>query len=203
MDTHLQMAQQSQAIDQPQEIELPAFLSGTTIAPLLEPVLPIPDFLIAELPKGRSVAVKQLELQVYESLFETTLDKVTEGMNIKTILDLDGRGIEKGRFIRWIMKDEQRRTRYYAAQQAGAEIIFEEMIDIADGDKTFEDVQRSKLRIDTRKWVLGIHDKKRFGDKSNELVVNVNLGEAMARAAERVANRPTLTIENGAVVVDG
>jgi hypothetical protein len=196
------MAQQSQAIDQPQEIELPAFLSGTTIAPLLEPVLPIPDFLIAELPKGRSVAVKQLELQVYESLFETTLDKVTEGMNIKTILDLDGRGIEKGRFIRWIMKDEQRRTRYYAAQQAGAEIIFEEMIDIADAENSFEDVQRSKLRIDTRKWVLGIHDKKRFGDKSNELVVNVNLGEAMARAAERVANRPTRVITQDGEVVE-
>jgi hypothetical protein len=100
------------------------------------------------------------------------------------------------------MKDEQRRTRYYAAQQAGAEIIFEEMIDIADAENSFEDVQRSKLRIDTRKWVLGIHDKKRFGDKSNELVVNVNLGEAMARAAERVANRPTRVITQDGEVVE-
>lgn len=200
MDTHQQMAQVAPTIDQQEQIELPAFLSGTTITPHIEPVLPVPDWMIAELPSKRAPELRELELQVYESLFETTLDKVAEGMNIKTILNLDGRGIQMGRFVRWIMKDDQRRTRYYAAQQTGAEIVFEEMIDIADGEGTFEDVQRSKLRIDTRKWVLGIHDKKRFGDKTNEMTVNINLGEAMARAAERVANRPTLTIENGEVV---
>lgn len=200
MDTHQQMAQVTSSIDQIEDTALPAFLSGTTITPHIEPVLPIPDWMIAELPSKKAPEIRELELQVYESLFETTLDKVAEGMNIKTILNLDGRGIQMGRFVRWIMKDDQRRTRYYAAQQTGAEIVFEEMIDIADGEGTFEDVQRSKLRIDTRKWVLGIHDKKRFGDKTNEMTVNINLGEAMQRAAERVANRPSLTIENGEVV---
>lgn len=193
-----QESNDSPTIDQ--QIELPVFLSGTTITPDIEPILPIPDWMIAELPTTKSQSVKELELKVYESLFETTLDKVAEGMNIKTILNLDGRTIEKGRFIRWIMKDDQRRTRYYAAQQTGAELIFEEMIDIADGSDTLEDVQRSKLRIDTRKWVLGIHDKKRFGEKSADVNVNINLGEAMALAAERVANRPTVTIENGEIV---
>lgn len=193
-----QQSNESQPIDQ--QIELPAFLSGTTITPDIEPILPIPDWMIAELSTTKSQSVKELEVKVYESLFETVLDKVAEGMNIKTILNLDGRAIEKGRFIRWIMKDDQRRTRYYAAQQTGAELIFEEMIDIADGSDSLEDVQRSKLRIDTRKWVLGIHDKKRFGEKSADVNVNINLGEAMAMAAQRVANRPSVTIENGEIV---
>lgn len=199
MDTHISAPALLSSDQMDEYPTLPEFLSNTTLVPDIEPVLPVPDWMLTptrQTPKE----VKELELQVYESLFEHTLDRVAEGMNLKTILNQDSRGIQMGRFVRWIMKDEQRRTRYYAAQQTGAELIFEEMLDIADGGDSLEDVQRSKLRIDTRKWVLGIHDRKRFGEKSAEVNVNINLGEAMARAAERVANRQALTIEDGRVV---
>jgi len=68
---------------------------------------------------------------------------------------------------------------YAHARAIRASKIFDDMLTIADdgsndtyvdpeSGKTFTDydvVQRSKLRVDTRKWILARMDSKRFGDK--------------------------------------
>lgn len=73
-----------------------------------------------------------------------------------------------------VNKDESKAAHYAHAREERAEYIFEECMDIADqsendidelGQVDQEAIQRAKLRIDTRKWMLGKMQPKKYGDK--------------------------------------
>lgn len=81
-------------------------------------------------------------------------------------------------FYRWLNDSEDLRERYARAKSDQAERLVDEMLEIADdsdldaiaddeGNKRLnsEFVQRSKLRIDTRKWIASKLKPKKFGDK--------------------------------------
>ena len=55
--------------------------------------------------------------------------------------------------------------RYQAAMQSKAHHMFDELLEIADDDT--DETQRSRLRVDTRKWYLSKCLPKVFGDKLN------------------------------------
>lgn len=123
---------------------------------------------------------------LFPTMFEGVLVKIAEGQALKAILRDDFRQPEYEYFLRWVMSDPQRKERYYEAQAMGAEVIASEMIEIADADDTIEDVARSTLRINTRKWVLGVWNRKRFGEtKQIDHNVTVDLSEAMSEARRR------------------
>ena len=77
---------------------------------------------------------------------------------------------------RWLMENEEFREQYACARELQADTLFDECQDIADDgsndymgddDKYNGDaVQRSKLRIDTRKWMAGKLRPKKYGDKT-------------------------------------
>lgn len=82
---------------------------------------------------------------------------------------------------RWLGHKEREdfRERYARAREAQAEAIFDEMLDIADDgsndwmegqeggvDYNGDAVQRSKLRIDTRKWMAAKLAPKKYGDST-------------------------------------
>ena len=54
---------------------------------------------------------------------------------------------------------------YQAAMMSKAHHMFDELLEIADDD--IDDTQRSRLRVDTRKWYLSKCLPKIFGDKLN------------------------------------
>jgi ribosomal 50S subunit-recycling heat shock protein len=72
------------------------------------------------------------------------------------------------------------------------EFLAGEILEIADGveavDPTSNDtVNRDKLRIDTRKWLMSAHNKKRYGEiKQVELGGTISITEALAQAQARV-----------------
>lgn len=83
---------------------------------------------------------------------------------------------------RWLGEKERFREQYARAREAQADAIFDEMLDIADDGSNdwmqreredgsidevlnHEHVQRSKLRIDARKWMAGKLAPKKYGDK--------------------------------------
>ena len=85
-----------------------------------------------------------------------------------------------GTVLRWVGKDKDFEKQYTRARLEQADVIFDEMLDIADnGDNDWmerhgesegyqvngEAVQRSKVRLDTRKWVLGRMKPKKYGEK--------------------------------------
>lgn len=76
----------------------------------------------------------------------------------------------------WLNANEAFVEQYVRAREAQADTLFDEMIDIADdgskdavgedGAIDHEHIQRSKLRIETRKWMAGKLRPKKYGDKT-------------------------------------
>lgn len=133
---------------------------------------------------------RELNEVTYNAMFEHVIVKIAEGIPLKAILREDYRQPEYEHFLRWVHKDEQRKSRYFEAQEVGAEIIASELLEIADADDSLEDVARSTLRINTRKWLLGVWNRKRFGEvKQIEQNVTVDLLAAMEAADKRLAAR--------------
>lgn len=88
-------------------------------------------------------------------------------------------GIASGTFCGWVVEDfDGLAERYARAQQIRAQILADEIIAISDdgSNDTYKDeegrvrtdndvLQRSRLRVDTRKWVLAKALPKIYGDK--------------------------------------
>ena len=86
------------------------------------------------------------------------------GQPLSQLVREDPRNLSYASVLNWIHKDEKRQKMYYEAQALGAEAVADELLYIADGTgDSMEDVQRSKLRVDTRKWLLEVWNRKRFG----------------------------------------
>lgn len=81
---------------------------------------------------------------------------------------------------KWLSDRPDFAAQYARAREAQADTIFDEILDIADdatndfmerkngdGSEAFnsEHVQRSKLRIDARKWMAGKLAPKKYGEK--------------------------------------
>jgi hypothetical protein len=67
--------------------------------------------------------------------------------------------------FRWLADNQEFREQYAQAQEQRTAAMAEEIIDIADFENE-EDVQRAKLRIDTRKWLMSKMAPKKYGDRS-------------------------------------
>lgn len=131
---------------------------------------------------------RENEITLFESCFERTLETIATGQSLKAVIEDYPLPINYHRYLSWIHKDENRKARYFEAQVVCGEAIFNEMLDIADASDTIEDVQRSTLRINTRKWWLSVINRKRFGEtRQIEQNITVDLGEAMAAAQRRVS----------------
>lgn len=115
------------------------------------------------------------------------LDEITKGNSLRSILPQTKRNQSLPAlktFLDWVAKDEELSKQYARACDIRALQLFEEIIEIADGatgakakveydedgKKTYETseadtVQKSRLQIDARKWVLSKMNPKKYGDK--------------------------------------
>lgn len=134
---------------------------------------PLPDWLTAysdptaltKLVKfPRTVAHVELELMTFEAAFESVLDEIVAGRSVTEFIQNDPRGIDYGRFLRWIKKDKSRTQRYEEAQEIGTEALLERMDRIAEGTDNLEDIERSKLRLAQYKFKVQAWNKRRYGD---------------------------------------
>lgn len=80
-------------------------------------------------------------------------------------------------------------ARYVKAKEIRAELVFDELIEMADdpGVRTIEQVNWMNMRLGTRKWCLSRMNQNRFGEKTN---INhgglEGLAGALLKARERV-----------------
>ncbi len=111
-----------------------------------------------------------------ETIFDSILIEIENGRPLRQILKDEGMPSSKT-FFEWISKDDVKVKRYAHACETRADVIFDEIIEIAD-DKTqdsiitengvsqnSEFIQRSRVRIDARKWVVSKLNPKKYGDK--------------------------------------
>lgn len=123
----------------------------------------------------------------FDNAYEGLLDKVRAGNPLSAAVEQDPRGLDYARLLVWIKADPEREQRFTAAKEIGAEVVEDQMLTIADATDLMEDVQRSTLRINTRKWLLGVWNRKRYGEtRQQETTVNININDAMVAAQARV-----------------
>jgi hypothetical protein len=112
-----------------------------------------------------------------ENIFNKIILEMISGRSLRSILKDDGMPTMVT-FLKWIEEDEKKMNHYARACNIRADYLFEEIIDIADdssGDVKInsegqeclnsEFVQRSKLKVDARKWVVSKMNPKKYGDK--------------------------------------
>lgn len=110
------------------------------------------------------------------ALCERILTSIAEGKSLRESCDKEN--LAPGNWINWINSDKQLLEQYTHAREVRAELLFEEIIEIADessNDTLVDDsgnekansewIARSRLRVDARKWALSKMLPKKYGDK--------------------------------------
>lgn len=109
-------------------------------------------------------------------IFPLILLEIEEGASLRSILRREDMP-NQNTFFEWLHNDEEKSKQYARATEKRADVIFEEILEIADEtsrDTIYTDkgetpnsewMQRSRLRVDARKWMLGKMNPKKYGDK--------------------------------------
>jgi hypothetical protein len=109
--------------------------------------------------------------------------KLSDGVSLRTVCLADDMP-SKTSVFRWLRTNEEFRDQYTRAKEESADALTDEMLDIADDGTNdwskqqlgedgpeievlnSEHIQRSRLRIETRKWLASKLKPKRYGDKT-------------------------------------
>jgi hypothetical protein len=103
--------------------------------------------------------------------------RLSEGSSLRSICADEGMP-SKSTVMRWLAAHAEFRDQYARAREAQADYWAEEIIEISDdgandtykdgegNERTNQDViARSRLRVDTRKWLMARMAPKKYGDK--------------------------------------
>jgi hypothetical protein len=125
-----------------------------------------------------------------DNIFNYVCDEIEKGRALRNVLK-DEKMPSTSTFYQWLDNNTEKAKQYARATEVRADIIFDDILSIADensNDTYINDngievvnsdvIQRSRLRIDARKWVLSKLNPKKFGDKiqtehSGEVTTNV------------------------------
>jgi hypothetical protein len=127
-----------------------------------------------------------------DSIFDYVCKEIEKGRALRNILK-DENMPSSCTFYEWLDSMEDKQKQYARATNIRADVIFDDILTIADQNEndtyinddgieiTNNDViQRSRLKIDARKWVLSKLNPKKFGDKTDitsrgEKIQNVSI----------------------------
>ncbi len=134
-------------------------------------------------------------ITITPELFEAILAQVAEGRSVSSVLEPEGMP-HRSTFHDYVANTEGAADKYARACEERETRMFEQIEQIADDarndfmevarkdgskDVVFdrEHVERSKLRIEARKWMLGKMRPKKYGDKldvehGGSLVVHIS-----------------------------
>lgn len=113
-------------------------------------------------------------------LFDAICERIADGESLRAICS-DADMPNKATVFRWLANDKSLSDQYARARESQADALFDEILDIADDarndwmarngddDSAYslngEHVQRTRLRIDARKWMAGKLRPKVYGEK--------------------------------------
>ena len=112
-----------------------------------------------------------------DNIFNHVCSQIEKGRALRNVLK-DENMPSTSTFYQWFDNNEDKAKQYARATEVRADIIFDDILSIADentNDTFVNDngievvnndvIQRSRLRIDARKWVLSKLNPKKYGDK--------------------------------------
>lgn len=104
-------------------------------------------------------------------LVDHITERIMNGERLKHIL-LENNMPKAATLFSWFVKDKNLLNQYARAMEIRADLVFDEMLEIADNNEKDHTpftggnvVQRDKLRVDTRKWMLSKMNPKKYSDK--------------------------------------
>ena len=124
-------------------------------------------------------------------IFDNICEIIVNGKSLRTALKSSKVKIDVSTFFVWLREDEIKSKQYAQATIERAELMFEDMLDIADKEpatmatKTGRcidsaSVQDKRVRIDTRKFALSKMMPKKYGnipdgsdDSDNEITITI------------------------------
>lgn len=147
------------------------------------------------------MASNPIEAQMWANIdkqggVDRIIERVAEGESIKDIAA--GLGISRS-FLSWkINAIPGVKERLVQARKVRADKWGEEALEIADNvEPDPNQINKAKMRIETRKWLAGVDDPDRFGTKQAQ--VNISLGGLHLDALRKVqAELSAKTIEGSA-----
>jgi hypothetical protein len=106
---------------------------------------------------------------------------ISEGKSLRAICERDDMPSRRAVFT-WLMRHDDFASRYARARELQADLLFDEILEIADDtSKDFvettigegitvrradhEHINRSRLRVDTRKWMAAKLAPKKYGER--------------------------------------
>lgn len=112
-----------------------------------------------------------------QEIMDRICEQLSDGKSLRKICLADDMPGQTTVF-KWLANDESFAKQYAHAREAQADAIFDECLDIADdatndfmddkdgkdGEYNGDHVQRTRIRIDTRKWMAGKLRPKKYGD---------------------------------------
>lgn len=123
-----------------------------------------------------------------QALFDKICNLIAEGKSVREICRMEGMP-DRRTFRGWHQRTPELQAQYDRACLDREEVYFEQILEIADdsaGDEmeigdgikalNSEYVQRSKVRIDARKWILARMNRKKYGDHVTEEITGPNGG---------------------------
>lgn len=121
--------------------------------------------------------------------FSYIVKEIETGRSLRSILkENEMPGSET--FFKWINEDETKTKQYARSCELRAESLFEEILEIADetaydfveNDKgqlvtNHEAINRSRLRVDARKWMLAKMQPKKYGEQIDVTTKGDKIGQ--------------------------
>lgn len=111
-----------------------------------------------------------------KELIPAVLESIKENGNLRMSCRIHG--VKPSTFMDWVKADEKLAEQYAAAREVGLDAMAMEILDIADDgtNDTYVDengnkrtdhdvIARSRLRVDSRKWLLSKLMPKKYGEK--------------------------------------
>lgn len=173
-------------MDMQTHIELQSVGADTTVSdqpPILPSWLSNPD----PAPLTTSKERKALLFVQFETAFPRVLEMMSSGYTFTSAVRELPLELDHGAFLRWIKKEPGRAEMYKEAKEIRTEAWAGKLIEYAEGVDSAEDVQRSKLKVDTLKWLMAADNRKTYGDtKSIELGGTISITAALAAANSRL-----------------
>lgn len=130
-----------------------------------------------------------------EAITELVCSELALGKSLRSILDADDKLPSVRSFLDWVAADSFLATQYARARAAQYELLADEIVAIADENYTTDEhgvrerlsseaIQRNRLRVDTRKWMLAKMLPKIYGDKQIQEVTGKDGGPIQLAAVD-------------------
>lgn len=133
-------------------------------------------------------------------VFPIIMENIENGMSLRKALLLPNMP-NRNTFFSWIENDLDKSNQYARACEIRAELIFEEILKIADTPEhgvtvketekgiettTGDMIAHRRLQVDARKWMLGKMQPKKYGDKLDL----TSDGKSITSSLEVVIHKP-------------